>query len=154
MTIRARILLVAGVAVTLVCLMALLLYSGARRGQRLRQQLVSIQKQIDSLERLHSFAWPFLNQLAQARQNQEDTRMVLQEVTALAEAASARLLEGQTLELKGRVLAGMDWEEVAAEQQEQQEQQAIRQLLLDWAALAERRVRELPADVPVAPQVE
>ncbi|OJH34793.1 sensor histidine kinase [Cystobacter ferrugineus] len=154
MTIRARILLVAGVAVTLVCLMALLLYSGARRGQRLRQQLVSIQKQIDSLERLHSFAWPFLNQLAQARQIREDTGPVLREMTAAVEVASARLMEGQTLELKGRVLAGVDWSEVVAEQQEQQAQQEIRQMLLDWAALAERRVRELPSSVPLEPQVE
>ena len=153
MTIRARILLVAVMAVMLVCLMALLLYSGARQGQRLRQQLVSVQEQIDSLERLHTLAWPFLNQLAQTRQTGEDTVLLLREMKALVELEGARLADSQSQEIEGLVLAGLD-ETAEAERREQQAQRQLQGALLTWAELAERRVRELAPNVSAAPQVE
>ncbi|MET0404632.1 MAG: ATP-binding protein [Cystobacter sp.] len=128
MTIRARILWIAATAVLLVCLMGLLLYSGARRGQLLRHQLGSGQSRVDQLERLHATAWPFVNELAQARQEGNDPGLALQRMTERVEAEM-----------------GSDRGEPPSE---------VREAVLAWLTLAERRVRQLSPHVPMVPEVE
>jgi two-component system, NtrC family, sensor kinase len=147
MTIRAKVLLFAAVAVVLVWTMAVMTIQGARNGQRSRRQLMAIQEQIDSYERLHALAWPYLNQLAQARQGQTEPRLVAQELVRRVDAEMALLndsLERETL------LGGTP----GLSAQESLEQQQLRSALLRWSALVERRVRELPTHVSVAPNVE
>ncbi|ATB30058.1 ATP-binding protein [Melittangium boletus] len=147
MTIRAKVLLFAAVAVVLVCVMGLFLFGAARQGQRLRQQLVAIQEQIDGYTRLHSVAWPFLNQLAQARQAQMDTALVSQELARRVDLEMVRLADSSLRQ-------GRDAGDMRTLEQERWEQREVRAALLRWSALAERRVNELPANVSVAPNVE
>jgi len=147
MTIRAKVLLFAAVAVSLVCVMGLFLFAASQHGQRVRQQLVALQEQIDSYERLHSLAWPFLNQLAQARQAQGDTSFVSQEMARRVDVELGRLADSS-------LRKGEEAGEPRTLEQERWEQREVRAALLRWSTLAERRVQELPANVSVAPNVE
>ena len=147
MTIRAKVLLFAAVAVVLVWTMALMVINGARNGQRMRRQLMATQEQIDSYERLHALAWPFLNQLAQARQSQVDPMSVSDEMGRRVDAEMARL--------DASVARGLNEGGVPRQStSDRLAQHELRAALLRWAALAERRVRELPTSVFVAPNVE
>ena len=135
MTIRARILWVMGMALLLVSLMAVLNYLGASKGQRLRRQLMTLQTRIDGFERLRALAWPFVNGLGQARQTGEDTSLVLEDMQARVKMELERLER-------------LDGEESGARTRR------IGDAVLGWAELAQRRVRQLPSNVSVEPQVE
>ncbi|MBM7112350.1 sensor histidine kinase [Archangium primigenium] len=147
MTIRAKVLWFAAVAVVLVCVMGLLLFGLAHHGQRQRQQLMALQEQIDSYQRLHALAWPFLNQLAQARQSQTDTRRVPEELARQVDAEMARLADSFAREGAGAL-------ETENQEQTRREHREVRAALLRWSSLAERRVHELHPHVSIAPNVE
>ncbi|MFL5354122.1 ATP-binding protein [Archangium sp.] len=142
MTIRAKVFLFALLAVGLVGLMGVNLFIGARKGQRIREQVLATQEQLDSYNQLHSVAWPYLNQLAQARLAGGDTALVRRELMGRVDAEVARLEDSLPREAQD----GVD--------HEREEIRALREALRTWAEWAESQVRALPAGSSVGSTVE
>ncbi|QRK10840.1 HAMP domain-containing protein [Archangium violaceum] len=146
MTIRAKVFLFALMAVVLVCLMGLHLFTGAHQSQLMREQVTTIQEQLDSYNRLHALAWPYLNQLAQARLTRADTALVRSEL--------ARRVELEIVRLEDSLSRQYRWVDDRTVETERLEYQALRDALLAWAAWAESRVRALPEGTSVGSTVE
>jgi signal transduction histidine kinase/HAMP domain-containing protein len=141
MTIRAKVLLFAVMAVGLVCLMGVHLYIGARQGQYIREQLMAIQEQLDSYERLHALAWPYLNRLAQTRLVDGNTALAQREMMERVAMEMARLEDALSREER--------WLRSRTVEDERQEHQELRESLREWAEWAETRVRSLPVGASV-----
>ncbi|WNG32403.1 HAMP domain-containing protein [Archangium violaceum] len=146
MTIRAKVFLFALMAVVLVCLMGLHLFTGAHQSQLMREQVTTLQEQLDSYNRLHALAWPYLNQLAQARLTRADTSLVRSELAKRVELEMVRLEDSSSRQYR--------WEEDRTVEQERMEFQALSDALLAWATWAESRVRALPEGTSVGSTVE
>jgi two-component system, NtrC family, sensor kinase len=144
MTIRAKVFLFALLAVGLVCLMGINLFVGARKGQRIREQVLATQTQLDSYNRMHSLAWPFLNQLAQARLSRGDTALVRRDLMRGVDAEVARLEDSLLREAQ-------EGEDRSSEREEIRE---LRESLRMWAEWAESHVRALPEGTSVGSTVE
>jgi two-component system NtrC family sensor kinase len=147
MSVSAKILLFAAVAIGAVCLLAAATSFGARRGQLLREQVVASQQQIDSLARLDDGVWPFLNALSRARESGKDTLAVLREhqVKVIAERAQLEAALAQR------------FDEISGARSSEEKGKEIRHaldLLLSWMESTEARVSFEPERTPLAPALE
>ena len=136
MTIRAKVLLFAVMAIGLVCLMGVNLSIGAQQGQLIRKHVTAIQEQISSYERLRALAWPYLNQLVQVRQAEGDTAPLRRELLERVEAEMRRLEDSQAHE--------MEWVPGRTAEHERQERRELQEALRSWAQWAEARVNDIP----------
>jgi signal transduction histidine kinase/HAMP domain-containing protein len=147
MTIRAKVFLFALLAVGLVCLMGLHLYTGAHRGQYIREQLTAIQEQRDAYERLHALAWPYLNQVAQMRRVEgRDIPLAQRELMGKVDAELAQLEESLSREER--------WLGDRSEESEREGQQEIREAMRQWSEWAAMRIRALPEGASVGSTLE
>jgi signal transduction histidine kinase len=146
MTIRAKVLLFATMAIVLMGLMGFHLFLAVRHGRISRQQMVAVQEQLDSYARLHALAWPYLNELAQVRQMTGDTSLVRRKLVRQVEAELARL--EASLAREDRWLPGRTVE------RERQEREELRAALGQWAEWTEARVRAIPSGMAVGSTVE
>ena len=143
MTIRAKVLLFAAVSVVLVSIMGGSLVYRAHQGQVLRQRLVALQERVDGYDRLRVLAWPFLNQLAQARQQGSDTTLVQRELMGGVDAELERLSDSLTREENG----------TPGVSELQREHRELRSNLHAWSRMAELRIQQLPVRASVEPTV-
>ena len=146
MTIRAKVLLFAAVSVVLVSMMGLSFVVRSVLLQRMREQLVASQDQLDSYERIRGLAWPFINQLAQMRQQGEDSTLVRRELMFHVDGELTRLEESLAREGEGPV----DGRTVALERAEAK---GVRLALEQWSLGAEARILALPPHTTVEPTV-
>jgi len=147
MSVSAKILLFAAVAICAVCLLAFATTFGARRGQLIREQVVASQDQIDSLARLDDGIWPFLNALSRARESGKDTSAVLREhqVKVIAERAQLEAAMAQRFEAV---------EGTRSKEEKGGEIRHALDLLLAWMARTEARLYSEPGRAPLPPAVE
>ncbi len=146
MTIRAKVLLFAAMAIALVCLMGVHLFVGARNGRVIREHLTATQGQLDGLGRVSAMAWPYLNELVQLRHVTGSTERVRLELLERLEVELASLEESMTREWR---LLPERTPEV-----ERREQEELRKDLWRWAERAEARVSSIPRGSPVGSVVE
>jgi two-component system, NtrC family, sensor kinase len=147
MSVSAKILLFAAVAMGAVCLLAAATTFGARTGQRLREQVVASQEQINSLARLDDGVWPFLNALSRARESGKDTLLALREHQVKVIAERAQLEAALT----------QRFDEVSGVRSSEEKGVAIRHaldLLLSWMERTEARLSFEPERTPLAPALE
>jgi len=147
MSVSAKILLFAAVAVVAVCLLSAATTFGARTGQRIREQVVASQEQLNSLARLDDGVWPFLNALSRAKESGKATLAVLREhqVKVVAERTQ---LEAPLVQ---RV------EEPIGTRSNEEEQEEIRHaldLLLNWMERTEASISFEPEKTALAPALE
>jgi len=148
MSVSTRILLFAAVAIGVICILSAALSFGARKGGQIREQVVASQEQLEILGRLDDGVWPFLNALSRARQEGQDTALVLREQQARVLAERARI----EVSLEHEAMA--KGEEANAQEQEREEVSHALQTLLRWMESTQRRVRQEPERTSIAPAVE
>jgi two-component system NtrC family sensor kinase len=147
MSVSAKILLFAAVAMGAVCLLAAATTFGARTGQRLREQVVASQEQINSLARLDDGVWPFLNALSRARESGKDTLLVLRE-------HQVRVI-GERAQLEAALAQRFD--EISGVRSNEEKGVEIRHaldLLLSWMGRTEARLSSEPERTPLTPALE
>jgi two-component system NtrC family sensor kinase len=150
MSVSARILWFAVVAIGVTCALAISSMVGAQTGRRIRERVVASQEQMELLGRLDDSIWPYLNALSRARQSGQDTLGVLREMQA------------QVTEQQSRFLASTRQEERGGEQELQlhsgdQEEASFTQVshaVRGWMERTEARLRQEPQGTPIAPALE
>jgi signal transduction histidine kinase len=148
MSVSAKILWFAAVAIGAICVLAAASTHSARTGQRIREQVVTSQEQISILDRLEDSVWPFLNAMSRARGSGQDTSAVLREhqVQLIAERAQLEAAMAQELEETAR-------EHRSREEKGVEIRHAL-DSLLGWMERTEARLSQAPERAPLAPAVE
>ncbi|MDY7230169.1 sensor histidine kinase [Hyalangium rubrum] len=145
MTMRAKVLLFAAVAVGLMGAMGGALFQGAFRGQWLRVRLASVHQQLGLYDQMYHRAWDFLERLRQASSEGQDTRGLRVEYERGVAEALAKL-EASIPEERG-------WDEVKEDPNELRYLADIHQAQRQWATRVEAMARSASAQAPLSPEV-
>ncbi len=91
MTMRAKVLLFAAVAIGLVAVMGAGILRNSSHGQWLRPRLASLHEQLGIYTRMHQGTWTYLERLMKAQREGRDAEALLREHQALIEQELAKL---------------------------------------------------------------
>ncbi|WP_224366590.1 sensor histidine kinase [Hyalangium versicolor] len=149
MSVNARILLLALVAIGITAILAGNSLFGTRKGRQIRERVVASQEQLLAVARLKAGVWPFLNTLSRMKENGQDT------VAFLHERENQVLAEQTQLDLsvdeEERISGDSGYKPRTDERREFSE---VIQALLRWMEKTEARVRAEPAKRPIPPMLE
>ncbi len=150
MSVSARILGLALVAIAVACVLAIASIAGMETGRRIGGRVVSSVEQIELLGRLDDGIWPYLNALSRARQSGQDTTLVLRETEAEVLAWQAELLASAEREEE----EGESELQLRSSGQEKESFAQVSQAVLRWMERIEARSLLEPQGAPIAPALE
>jgi two-component system NtrC family sensor kinase len=138
MTIRAKVVLFAVVALGMVGVLGVEIHNGGARGFMYRLHMVATHDQVSLYGQMHEDAWAYVNEMLRARREGRDTQALLSGYEQRQAATLARLQENLS--------AKVPWVRPETLEQRKRYAEEVHQAQQRWATLAGERLRSAPLE--------